>query len=44
MSTDEKNAYHKDVDVYWQANALADVNFSVNWVTRTLKPAVMNTS
>ena len=44
MSTDEKNAFHKDVDVYWQANAWADVNFSVNWVTRTLKPAVMNTS
>jgi len=30
--------------VYWQANAWADVNFSVNWVTRTLKPAVMITS
>ena len=44
VSTDETNAYHKDVDVYWQANAWADVNFSVNWVTRTLKPAVINTS
>ena len=44
VSTDEKNAYYKDVDVYWQANAWADVNFSINWVTRTLKPVVMNTS
>ena len=27
VSTDEKNAFHKDVDVYWQANAWACSNF-----------------
>ena len=44
MSTDERNAHNKDVDVYWQANAWADVSFSIDWVTRILKPAVMTTS
>eukprot|EP00795_Rhopilema_esculentum_P004797 gene4797-biopygen12420 len=38
--TDEKRAYHKDVDVYWQTNAWADTEFSVKWVEQTLKPAV----
>eukprot|EP00794_Sanderia_malayensis_P002733 gene2733-3158_t len=33
-------AYHKDVNVYWQANAWADTAFCVDWVKKTLKPAV----
>ena len=40
ISTDEKRAYHKDVDVYWQTTAWADTEFSVQWVEQTLKPAV----
>eukprot|EP00795_Rhopilema_esculentum_P014944 gene14944-biopygen848 len=44
ISQDEIQAYHKDVDVYWQTNAWADINFSIDWVKRTLKPAVQNSS
>ncbi len=29
------------MDIYWEANALADVNFSVDWVKKTLKPVIM---
>eukprot|EP00795_Rhopilema_esculentum_P014966 gene14966-biopygen861 len=32
ISTDEKRANHKDVDVYWEINAWADTEFSVKWV------------
>ena len=32
----EKEAYHKDVDVYWQPSAWADTDFSVQWVKKTL--------
>eukprot|EP00794_Sanderia_malayensis_P013462 gene13462-14853_t len=40
ISPDETQAHHKDVDVYWQANAWADTAFCVDWVKKTLKPAV----
>ena len=40
ISDDELKAYHKDVHIYWQTNAWADTEFSVNWVRSTLKPAV----
>ena len=36
----EKAAYHKDVDIFWQKNAWADTNVSVDWVKRTLKEGV----
>ena len=35
----EKQYYDKDVDVYFQPNAWADTEFSVDWIERTLKPA-----
>ena len=34
---DEKDAWHPSVDVYWQENAWADTNFSIEWAERTLK-------
>ena len=37
ISGDEINAYHSDVDVYWQEKAWADIKFSVEWVRQTLK-------
>ena len=37
---DELEAYYKDVDVYWQSNAWADTEFSIQWAKKTLKPAV----
>ena len=40
ISEDELKAYHKDVDVYWQSNAWADTEFSIQWAKKTLKPAV----
>ena len=40
ISPDEKESYHKDVDIYWQPNAWADTEFSIEWVRKTLKPAV----
>ena len=40
ITDDELKAYHKDVDIYWQTNAWADTEFSVNWVKNTLNPAV----
>lgn len=42
ISQDELAAYDSDVDVYWQANAWADTEFSVNWVKNTLSKAVDN--
>lgn len=32
ITDDELKAYHRDVDVYWQTNAWADTEFSVNWI------------
>ena len=40
ISNEEKAQYHKDVDVYWQQNAWADLQFSIQWAKRTLKEAV----
>ena len=40
ISADEKAAYHKDVDIYWQGNAWADTDVSAEWVRRILAPAV----
>lgn len=42
IADEEKQLYHKDVDVYWQKNAWADLDFSLEWIKRTLKPAVEN--
>ena len=39
-SKDETEAYHESVDIYWQKNAWADTNFSVEWVKGTHSPAV----
>ena len=36
----EITAYHPGVDVYWQENAWADTKTSVEWIDRTLKPAI----
>jgi len=40
ISQDEKEAYHPDVDVYYQENAWADTKLSVEWVQKTLLPSV----
>ena len=40
ISQDEKEAYHPDVDVYYQENAWADTKVSVEWVQKTLSPSV----
>ena len=40
IPADELAAYHKDVDVYWQPNALADTSMSVQWTKGTLSAAV----
>lgn len=40
VKAEEKKAYHKSVDVFWQKNAWADTTFSCEWVEKTLKPAV----
>lgn len=36
----EKLAYHPDVDVYFQKNAWADIQVSIEWVNKTLAKAV----
>ena len=41
ISEDEKAAYHKGVEVYWQKCAWADREVSVQLVEKTLGPAVM---
>ena len=40
----EKQSYHQGVDVYWQKNAWADLDFSLKWIEGTLKPAVQNSN
>lgn len=40
ISADEKEAYHPDVDIYFQENAWADTNVSVEWVKRALTESV----
>jgi len=37
---DEQDAWHPDVDIYWQENAWADTACSVKWVEKTLQPLV----
>ena len=39
ITNDEKEAWHKDVDVYFQDNVWADREFSFNWLNKTLKSA-----
>ena len=40
VGLDEKAAYHPDVDVFWQTNALDDTECSANWFYSTLKESV----
>ena len=40
ISPDEKAAYHKAVDVYWQKCAWADRNVSVDWLSKTFSSVV----
>ena len=40
ITRDETDAYHPDVDVYWQANAWADTRVCVEWVEKTLRDGV----
>ena len=37
IKASEKAAYHKDVAIFWQKNAWADTDVSVEWVKTTLK-------
>ena len=43
ITNDEREAWHKVVDVYFQENAWADTEFSVSWANRTLKAATQGT-
>lgn len=43
ITQDEKESWHKDVDVFFQENAWADTPVCVDWVNRTLKRAVEDT-
>ena len=38
----EKNKYHPSVDIFWQKSAWADTPVSLEWIEKTLKPAVKN--
>ena len=40
VTTEEREAWCKDVDVFFQARAWADTEFSVDWVKTTLSPIV----
>ena len=40
IGEDEKESYHKGVNVYWQKNAWADTDVSVEWVKNMLRNAV----
>lgn len=42
ISVDERQSYHKSVDVYQQPNAWADTDVSVSWTKNTLAPALKN--
>lgn len=44
VSADEKMAWSPDIDVYFQANAWADTEFSIEWVEKTLAPMVKDES
>ena len=43
ITNDEREAWHKDVDVYFQENARADKELSVSWTIKTLKAATQGT-
>lgn len=40
VTTEEKEAWSKDVDVFFQEKAWADTQFSLDWIKRTLEPVV----
>ena len=40
ITEDEKQSYHKGVDIYWQKSDWADTDVSAQWVKSTLKNAV----
>ena len=40
LSLEERQAWHKNVDVYFQPNAWADTDFSCEWAKKTLKEAL----
>ena len=40
ITNDEKEAWHKDVNVYFQDKAWADTEISVHWVNKTLRSAI----
>ena len=42
VTEEERAAYHKSVDIYWQKCAWADTQASVDWVRNTLASAVEN--
>jgi hypothetical protein len=42
VTTEEKRAWSKDVDVYFQEKAWADTKFSLEWIRGTLEPVVKN--
>ena len=44
ISADEKKAYHKGVDVYWQGCAWADRTVSVEWLDKTFRADVADMS
>ena len=40
VSKNEIDAYHQDVDIYWQGSAWADSNFCSEWANKTLRNAI----
>ena len=40
IGDDEKNAWHQEVDVYWQTNAWADTEVSTKWSKESLAKSV----
>lgn len=44
ISPDEKMSWHQDVDIYWQENAWADTEVSVEWIKGTLSKSVQGLS
>ena len=42
INKQEKTKYHPGVDIYWQKSAWADTRVSLEWIEKTLKPAVQN--
>ena len=42
ISQDERDAYHEEVDVYFQSCAWVDTDVSLEWLEKTLKKPVEN--